>query len=58
MLETMSNNREIIEDDINLLVYHMNGGLDYDDAWMLTVDQRAKLIQMLEKIFKAQSGDQ
>lgn len=56
MLATLSANRAVIEDDINQLVYWMQGGLDYEDAWLLTADQRQRMINMLEKIFKDKSA--
>lgn len=39
----------------------MNGGLDYNDAWLLTADQRKSLSKVIEKHYKAmnpKSGNQ
>ena len=57
MLDTMVNNRDIIETDINYLVYHMNGGLDYDDAWLLTNDQRKRMADMITRILNPKSDN-
>ena len=58
MLDTMSKNRDIIESDINNLVYHMQGGLDYNDAWLLTTDQRTRMARMISKIINPKSDAQ
>jgi len=53
MLSVLKSNREIIDTDIGNLVYYMNGGLDYNDAWLLTVDQRRSLMTVIQKHFDA-----
>lgn len=53
MLDVLETNRSIIESDVNTLVYYMNGGLDYNDAWLLTVDQRKNLMNVIRKHFDA-----
>ena len=53
MLETLDRNRNIIETDIGTLVFYMNGGLDYDDAWLLTYDQRKRLTEVVQKHYDA-----
>ena len=53
MLAVLKSNRDIIETDIGNLVYYMNGGLDYNDAWLLTVDQRRNLMNVIQKHFDA-----
>ena len=55
MLDVMSRNVDAIESDVNSLVFHMNGGLDYDDAWLLTLDQRRKIVNMIQKHYDAQN---
>lgn len=57
MLDRMAKNRDVIEDDINLMVYHMQGAVDYDDAWLLTQEQRLKLAIMLKKLLTDTSHD-
>lgn len=57
----MNRNRKVINDEIATLVYYMNGGLDYNDAWLLTSDQRKTMAKVIEKHFKAmnsKSGNQ
>jgi hypothetical protein len=49
----MEKNRRVIEADVNTLVFYMNGGLDYNDAWLLTTDQRRSLGHVVEKHFEA-----
>lgn len=44
MLSVLESNRNGIEIDINSLVYYMNGGLDYNDAWLLTLEQRKNMM--------------
>ena len=51
----MRRNVDAIEGDINNLVFHMNGGLDYDDAWLLTVEQRRKMVYMIQKHYDSQN---
>lgn len=61
ILATMERNRRMIDDEIATLVYYMNGGLDYNDAWLLTADQRKTMAKVIEKHFKAmnpKSGNQ
>jgi len=53
MLRLLSSNRDVIENDINTLVYYMNGGLDYNDAWLLTSDQRKNMYNVIQKHFNA-----
>lgn len=53
MLDVLETNRSIIESDVNTLVYYMNGGLDYNDAWLLTTDQRKNLMNVIKKHFDA-----
>lgn len=52
-LKVLSDNRSIIENDINTLVYYMNGGLDYNDSWLLTNDQRKKMFSIIKKHFES-----
>lgn len=52
----MDRNRRVIENDIDTLVYYMNGGLDYNDAWLLTTAQRRSLTKVIEKHYESVSG--
>ena len=53
MLSIMDRNRHMIEDEIATLVYYMNGGLDYGDAYMTTSRQRRAMSKVIEKHFDA-----
>lgn len=53
MLGDMEKNRKILENDVTSLVFYMNGGLDYNDAWLLTADQRKTMGKIIEKHFDA-----
>jgi hypothetical protein len=53
MLSIMERNKKIIEEEIATLVYYMNGGLDYNDAWMTTSHQRKVMSKVIEKHFEA-----
>ena len=55
MLEVMRRNVDAIESDVNSLVFHMNGGLDYDDAWLLTLDQRRKMVNIIQQHYDSQN---
>jgi len=57
MISIMDRNRRVINEDIATLVYYMNGGLDYNDAWLLTTDQRKQMSKIIEKHFEATSGN-
>lgn len=51
----MEKNKKIIETDIATLVYYMNGGLDYNDAWAISSDQRKTMVSVIQKHFDAQN---
>ena len=53
MLGSMNKNVNIIEKDIASLVYYMNGGINYNDAWLLTAKQRRVMIKVIEDHYKA-----
>lgn len=57
MLNAMDRNRKIINDDIASLVYYFQGGLDFNDAWLLTADQRMRMAKIVEKHFENMSGN-
>ena len=56
MFKVMERNREVIESDIANLVFYMQGGISYDDAWLLTLKQRKIMINTIEKHYSAISG--
>ncbi len=53
MIKVLDSNKLIIESDVNTLVYYMNGGLDYNDAWLLTIEQRKRMTQVIQRHFDA-----
>lgn len=53
MLSTMERNRKILNDEIATITYYMNGGISYNDAWLLTFSQRKSLGNVIEKHYKA-----
>ena len=55
MLDILNRNQISIESDIASLVFHMNGGLDFDDAYLLTADQRRMMATMIQKHYDAQN---
>ena len=55
MIETMVKNQELIEQDVSSLVFHMKGGLDYDDGWLLTTEQRQLLAKIIQKHYDDQN---
>jgi hypothetical protein len=55
MLDILNKNQSLIESDIASLVFHMNGGLDFDDAYLLTADQRRMMAIMIQKHYDAQN---
>lgn len=52
----MEKNRKIIEEDIATLTFYMKGGVSYDDAWLLTTDQRKTMARVIERHFEKMSG--
>jgi hypothetical protein len=53
MLGSMNKNVIAVEKDIASLVYYMNGGLSYNDAWLLTSNQRKIMVKVIEDHYKA-----
>jgi len=53
----MAANRKLIETDIASLVFYMQGGLNYNDAWLLTVDQRKIMSKVIEKHYESMNPD-
>lgn len=57
MLAIMKKNRDVIQNDISTLVFYMQGGLDYNDAFLLTADQRKSMADVVEKHYEAMNGN-
>ena len=49
----METNRKLIETEIATLVFYMQGGVAYDDAWLLNLQQRKIMHEVIEKHYKA-----
>ena len=56
MLAIMDKNRDAIETDIGTLVFYMQGGIDYNDAWLLTSSQRTKMAKIIERHYENMNG--
>jgi len=57
LLKSMESNRELIETDIASLVFYMQGGITYNDAWLLTLDQRKIMSKVIEKHYASMNPD-
>lgn len=53
MLQIMDKNKSTIERDIATLTFYMQGGLNYNDAWLLTARQRQQMLSVIEKHYEA-----
>ena len=49
------NTADAVISAVNALVFHMKGGLDYDDAFLLTTDQRQSMAKMIQKHYDDQN---
>ena len=57
-LEYLEKSTEGIERQITEIVYHMNGGVTWTEAWILSPQQRNNIIEFLNKINEKSSGKQ
>lgn len=57
MIDQMDKNKKSVTNEVASLVFYMNGGLDYNDAWLLNADDRAVMANIIEKHHKAISGN-
>lgn len=46
---------EKIEKDICELVYHMKGSITWEEAWNMSLENRNKMIEVVNKIKKEQA---
>ena len=53
MLSIMERNKKMLEEEIATLVYYMNGGLSFNDAYLTTAIQRKTMSRVIEKHFEA-----
>lgn len=49
----MERNRSTVERDIASLTFYMKGGLDFNDAWLLTQSQRKTMAKVIEDHYEA-----
>jgi len=56
MIETMDKNRRLVHNDIASLVFYMQGGVEINDAYNLSIDQRRMMQKVIEKHYEAQNG--
>jgi len=53
LLKSMETNRNLIDHEISSLVFYMQGGVSYNDAWLLSIKQRKIMHDVIEKHYKA-----
>ena len=53
MLEKMEQNRKAITNELATLAFYMQGGLTFNDAHMLSYEQRVILSKVIEKHYEA-----
>lgn len=56
MLATMGRNRDFLTMDIGTLVFYMQGGISFNEAWRLSHSQRKILGKVVEKHYSEMSG--
>lgn len=49
----MAKNKDVIENDVATLTFYMQGGISYNDAWLLTSKQRKQMSNAIEKHYEA-----
>lgn len=53
MLETMEKNRNIVHSDIANLIFYMQGGVDVNDAYLLSIQQRKIMNKVIQNHYEA-----
>ena len=56
ILKTMQQNRNTIEEEIAMLVFYMEGGLDFNDAYALSSLQRQRLAKVIEQHYEKRAA--
>lgn len=56
MLSMMADNRAALTRDITTMVYYYNGGIPYNDAWMMSSFERTTAIEVVDKHYQKMSG--
>lgn len=52
----MERNRRAVEHELGMLCFYMQGGLGFNEAHMLSADQRRMLSKIIEKHYEAMNG--
>ena len=52
----MERNRNAVQQEVATLSFYMQGGLDYNDAFLLSAEQRSIMSKIIEKHYEAMSG--
>ena len=55
-LEYLESSSSNIERQITEICYHMNGGITWTEAWILSPQQRNNVIEFLNKLHEKASG--
>ncbi len=55
LLRSMESDRQKLESDLAKLVFHMNGGISFVDAYNLSTDQMTILIEAINQHNQAQT---
>ena len=53
MLSIMDNNRQAIQQELAMLAFYMQGGLGFNEAHMLSADQRKMLSKVIQKHYES-----
>jgi len=56
MLNSMDNNRGAIQHECAMLSFYMQGGLSFNDAFILSADQRQSLGKVVKSHYEAMNG--
>jgi hypothetical protein len=53
MLSIMDNNRQAIQKELAMLAFYMQGGLSFNESYMLSSDQRKMLSKVIQKHYES-----
>jgi len=53
MLDTMEKNRQSIQSELAMLSFYMQGGLSFNEAHLLSLEQRQILAKTIQKHYEA-----
>jgi hypothetical protein len=57
MIDTMEKNRKAIKTEVSTLTFYMQGGLDFNDAYILSAEDRTIMSKVIEKHYEAVNGN-